>query len=129
MRQGWIALAVFGSVVLSLTMVPITSALADDPSTEVVARVNRIRVQNGLTPLVIHAQLVASAQAYARAMARGGFFGHIDPGGSTMVTRNEAAGYSDWTVLEENIASGQSSVAEVVDAWLHSQGHRDNLLS
>src|ERR1700682_3647787 len=125
MRQGWIALAVFCSIVLSLSLVPITSALADDPSSEVVARINRIRVQNGLTPLVIHAQLVASAQAYAMAMARGGFFGHVDPGGSTMVTRNESAGYSGWTILEENIASGQSSVADVVNAWLHSPGHRD----
>ena len=128
MWRGWIALAVFGAVVLSLSAMPIESVIADEPSSDVVARINQIRAQHGLGPLVIQSQLVTSAQAYAGAMARGGFFGHIAPNGSTMVTRNEAAGYTGWNFLEENIASGQSSVADVVNAWMQSAVHRNKLL-
>ncbi|HLZ08059.1 MAG TPA: CAP domain-containing protein [Chloroflexota bacterium] len=129
MRQGWISLAVFGAVALSLSATPVETVFADDPTSEVVATINGIRVENGLTPLVIQSQLVASAQAYAQAMARGGFFGHVAPNGSTMVTRNEAAGYTGWDFLEENIASGQTSVTDVVNAWLQSPQHRTSLLS
>lgn len=129
MRQCWIALAFFGLVAATFSPAATESAHADDPTSEVVARINAIRAQNGLNPLVVQPQLTASAQAYAQAMAAGKFFGHVAPNGSTLVTRDEAAGYSGWSVLEENLAAGQPTAAAVVDAWMHSQSHRDDILS
>jgi hypothetical protein len=62
-------------------------------------------------------------------MATRGFFGHIGPGGTTLVQRDSAAGYLKWTYLAENLAAGQRSPADVVAAWLNSPEHRANLLS
>jgi hypothetical protein len=37
--------------------------------------------------------------------------------------------YPSWFALGENIAAGQASVEDAHDAWVASQGHRENLLS
>ena len=44
-----------------------------------------------------------------------------------MRERSRADGY-DWRAIGENIAEGQFSVAEVMDTWMHSPGHRRNIL-
>ena len=44
-----------------------------------------------------------------------------------MRERARAAGY-DWRAIGENIAEGQLSVAEVMETWMNSPGHRRNIL-
>ena len=44
-----------------------------------------------------------------------------------MRERARDAGY-DWRAIGENIAEGQTSVEEVMDTWMHSPGHRRNIL-
>ena len=39
----------------------------------------------------------------------------------------KAAGYS-YKTAGENIAMGQKSAASVMDGWMHSSGHRANIL-
>src|SRR2546425_841223 len=68
--------------------------------------VNRERASRGLYPLVMVGELRDAARRYADAMARGGFFAHSAPDGSTPVSRVEAAGYRGWTLLAVNIAAG-----------------------
>jgi uncharacterized protein YkwD len=60
-------------------------------------------------------------------MLRRGYFEHKSPDGTTVRERSKAAGYN-WRSIGENIAEGQLSVAEVVDTWMNSPGHRRNLL-
>lgn len=69
------------------------------------------------------------------AMARRNFFSHDSPGGDDLVDRVKRAGYlsgsSSWA-LAENIAWGSGSYAtprSIVNGWMHSSGHRDNILS
>jgi hypothetical protein len=45
-----------------------------------------------------------------------------------MVSRANAAGYTGWTFLGENIAAGQTSADAVFQAWMNSPGHRANIL-
>jgi hypothetical protein len=106
-----------------------TSAFADDATQQVVTLVNQERAHYGLAPLVVSAELTSSAQGYAREMATRGFFAHVAPDGSTLVTRDEAAGYRNWTYLEENLAAGQTSPGEAVSAWMASPAHREDILS
>jgi hypothetical protein len=62
-------------------------------------------------------------------MARLGFFGHNGPDGSRVDTRDEAAGYVDWTFLAENLAAGQTTPEQAVQAWVNSPGHLADILA
>jgi uncharacterized protein YkwD len=72
-------------------------------------------------------------------MASQGFFGHVAPDGQTLTDRIAAVGYYNRSLsadcncvkgyaLGENLARGQKTAKEAVDAWLKSPGHRKNLM-
>ena len=66
--------------------------------------------------------LARSARAYAQDMATRSFFAHVDPDGRTHSQRDEAAGYSGWTTVGENIIGGYA-LNEMTAAWLASPDH------
>ncbi|MFE2144753.1 CAP domain-containing protein [Streptomyces sp. NPDC059456] len=94
----------------------------------VLALVNKERATAGCGPLTTNSKLSAAARAYSDTMARSGVMSHTGPDGSTMTSRVEAAGYT-WSNLGENIARGQADADAVMDAWMHSPGHRANILN
>lgn len=94
---------------------------------EMLARVNEARKRAGAAPLRSNAHLDLAAQRHAADMLVRGYFAHQSPEGKTVRERARAAGY-DWQAIGENIAEGQFTVAEVMDTWLHSPGHRRNIL-
>jgi uncharacterized protein YkwD len=94
---------------------------------EIVWLVNVERVKRGVKPMGMNAHLNRSAQFHADYMANHDCFEHLCPGGPVLSERTRAAGYSSGTVAE-NIAAGQSSAAEVMDSWMNSRGHRNNIL-
>lgn len=104
-------------------------AFADDPAQQLVNLVNTERARHGLATVSVSPELTVAARNYAQEMARGGFFAHVAPDGSTLVTRDVAAGYRPETYLEENLAAGTAAPDEVLAAWLNSPDHRANLLS
>jgi uncharacterized protein YkwD len=78
-------------------------------------------------PLRQNAQLDLAAQRHAEDMLARGYFAHESPEGKTVRERSRAAGYV-WGVIGENIAEGQFSVDEAMETWMHSPGHRRNIL-
>ncbi|MDX2646159.1 CAP domain-containing protein [Streptomyces sp. PA03-1a] len=102
---------------------------ADDSVVEEIVRlVNEERASAGCRPVTLEDRLTEAAQDYTDVMARSGELSHTGPDGSTMAGRVEAAGYQ-WSALGENIAVGQRTAAAVMDAWMHSEGHRANILN
>lgn len=99
----------------------------DNPRQEVVNLVNQIRASNGLQPLAIDVRLAYSAQTHTEDMTDGDFLSHTGSNGSNPGQRITAAGYP-WTGWSENVAAGQTTPQAVVDGWMNSQGHRDNIL-
>ncbi len=96
--------------------------------------VNRARRRHGLRRLKGNAALRAAAQRYSEDMVARDFFSHVSPGGGDLVDRLKAAGFitahSSWLV-GENIGWGcgaTASPAAMVRAWMHSPGHRQNIL-
>jgi len=96
---------------------------------------NQQRAANGVGPLVDNAALSTASAGYSQRMVSQGFFAHESPDGGTLVDRLTAVGYlggdAAW-VVGENIGWGQASLAtprSMVDAWMNSPGHRENLLS
>ena len=73
-----------------------------------------------------------AARAHAQDMAARNYFDHVSPDGGTMTTRAEAAGYTGWKKLGENIAAGfkDSQIPEAMNAWLESKtGHCEALMN
>lgn len=89
--------------------------------------VNQERQREGLEPFVLNEMLFDMAQGYAEYMADTGRFDHTDAEGNTIVDRAEMVWYV-YSSLGENIAWNQSSVDEVMKAWMNSPGHRSNIL-
>jgi uncharacterized protein YkwD len=94
---------------------------------EMLVRVNAERKRAGLRPLAANPRLDQAAQRHAADMLARRYFAHQSPEGNTVRERARSAGY-DWREIGENLAEGQLTVAEVMDSWMHSPGHRRNLL-
>jgi uncharacterized protein YkwD len=131
-RRWATRLACAGAVAASL-LASVASAAPSDgvlaEQAQVVALVNEQRSAVGLPPLVVNDTLTDEAQQYADYMADANFFSHYGPDGSNVQSRAEAAGYTTWTFLGENLAAGQDTPDRVVKAWMNSPTHRDNILS
>jgi uncharacterized protein YkwD len=73
-------------------------------------------------------QLQNAATAHSTDMAANNFFAHQSPtNGSTLRERVPAAGYN-YSSAGENLAAGQSSIAQVVSEWLASPSHCATML-
>ena len=113
------------------SLLVLSSATAATPTEQarVIALTNQARAANGLPALTESAALDSSAEAYSLSMATLNFFSHTGLDGSTFSARNEAAGYTGWTWMGENIAAGQPTADDVFQAWMNSPGHRANILN
>ncbi|MFF8732368.1 sigma-70 family RNA polymerase sigma factor [Streptomyces sp. NPDC015171] len=95
---------------------------------QVVALVNKERAKAGCGPVTEDAQLDRAAQGHSDDMAARHFFDHTNPDGKGPGDRITAADYR-WSTFGENIAQGQQTPEAVMDAWMHSSGHRANILN
>ena len=91
------------------------------------ASVNAERKKAGARPLSPNARLDRAAQRHAEDMLARAYFAHQSPEGKSVRERSREAGY-EWRMIGENIAEGQFTVPEVMDTWMHSPGHRHNIL-
>jgi uncharacterized protein YkwD len=108
----------------------------DQVRTVTLCLLNRERTRRGMQRLSESPQLRKSAQGFSRAMVRERFFDHVSPGGSTLLSRvRRGTGYLQNVhafALGENIAWGSgeyATPAETMDGWMHSSGHRHNILN
>lgn len=72
--------------------------------------------------------LAAAALAHSRDMAAHRHFAHKGTDGSEVAQRTTRSGYG-WRQVGENIAAGQTTAREAVDAWLDSPGHCANIMN
>ncbi|WAC72313.1 CAP domain-containing protein [Roseateles sp. SL47] len=72
--------------------------------------------------------LTQAANNHALDMTSKNFFSHTGSNGSSLGDRVTAVGYP-WSALGENIAAGQPTVKDVMDAWMDSPGHCANIMS
>jgi len=72
--------------------------------------------------------LTQASLVHSDDMMANNFFSHTGSNGSSAGDRATAAGYV-WRTWGENIAAGQPSVANVVQAWMASPGHCANVMN
>jgi uncharacterized protein YkwD len=94
---------------------------------ETLTRINAERRRAGRQPLTLDPKLDLAAQRHAEDMLARSFFAHRGADGKTVRERARAAGF-EWSAIGENLAEGQDSVKEAVEAWMRSSGHRENIL-
>ena len=80
-----------------------------------------------VAPLRLSEQLADVAYGHATDMAEHNYFEHEDLAGHTPADRVKAAGYAE-KLVGENIAYGPTSADEVVQGWLDSPGHCENIM-
>lgn len=97
--------------------------------------VNRERVSHGERSLTVNGKLNRAAQGHSENMIAEDYFSHYGPAGDTPASRMRAAGYiyssNIGYEVGENIAWGTLNLATpkaIVEAWMHSPGHRENIL-
>ena len=79
-------------------------------------------------PLTWSEHLAAAAQVQAAEMARLRRMSHLDSQNRGLADRLRAMGYR-FSLAVENVGVGYSSLDEVVEAWLESEGHCENLMN
>jgi uncharacterized protein YkwD len=95
---------------------------------EVITLTNQERSQEGCPALTFSTQLRTAAIRHSTDMAHNDFFSHTGSDGSSPWDRIQDTGYQ-YSTAAENAAAGYSSPQSVVDGWMNSQGHRDNILN
>ncbi|AUS86785.1 hypothetical protein LBYS11_10760 [Lysinibacillus sp. YS11] len=105
-----------------------TTSDVDAFEQEVVKLTNAERTKAGLSPLQTDAKLMAAAREKSQDMQTNKYFSHTSPTFGSPFDRMKALGIA-YKAAGENIAQGQRSPQEVVQAWMDSPGHRANILN
>ncbi|MFF8765493.1 CAP domain-containing protein [Nocardiopsis dassonvillei] len=104
-----------------------SDAPAGGATEQVVTLVNAQRADAGCGPLRVDSRLTAAAQEHSEDMNRRDYMSHESPEGEGPGDRADRHGYDAWGA--ENVAKGQTSPQQVMDAWMNSDGHRRNILN
>lgn len=91
------------------------------------AELNQYRAGLGLKALVYSKTLEAAADAQAQDLYERGFFAHINPDGEDPGMRAVRAGFCH-KYVGENLAAGQVTVLQVMQAWKDSPSHNLNMV-
>ncbi|MBO1512151.1 CAP domain-containing protein [Metabacillus bambusae] len=94
---------------------------------QVVQLVNQQRAKAGLKPLTHRADVKNVAQKKAEDMINSNYFSHTSPNYGSPFDMLKTFGIS-YSYAGENIAKGQKTPQEVMNAWMNSSGHRANIL-
>lgn len=96
--------------------------------------VNKERRKHGLGKLKFQGELKRAARGHTKEMQKRNCFDHVCPGERSLVGRYEKADYlpcgCSWGA-GENIAWGagrKGTPRKIVNAWMHSPPHRENIL-
>ena len=99
---------------------------------EILELVNQERADAGIDPLSINSQLDEVANLHTDEMVQADLLSHQLPNEADMEARFSETGY-DGMVVAENLAAGGGTLfdtpEEVVEGWMNSPEHRENILN
>ena len=95
---------------------------------EVVRLTNQKRTEAGLAPLTYNQTLAGAAYTKGRDMIDRDYWAHVAPDGTQPWKFFSDFGYR-YRYAGENLARDFSSASSVVDAWMNSPTHRENILN
>lgn len=107
----------------------VTSAAPGIDPTDLMSKINLERTQRFIPSLTTNSKLITAANGKASDMIARSYFAHVDPDGNYVWPRIEAAGYTPYVTLGENLAMDFTSADAVVSAWMNSPTHRANIVN
>ncbi len=103
------------------TLIPVVANDSGTAIDTILAMTNQQRANNGLAALSKSSTLMKAAATRAQEISVS--FSHTRPDGSSALSMSSA-------IRAENIASGMNiSHATIMDGWMNSSGHRQNILN
>lgn len=120
-------LIVFGFKSLYFNTTEASSIYIPSDEERVYNLTNSERLKNGSGPLAWDYSLYLAARAKANHMFKHDYFEHIAPDGTTPWDFIEGSGYS-YLVAGENLAIDFYSFSDLMNAWMNSPKHKDNIL-
>ena len=96
---------------------------------ELFERINVERLEQGLDPVVYSCSLECVAAMHSADMSKRAYFEHESPEGENIWERVTKATKLKWGFVAENLAAGYRTPESLVEGWMKSKGHRENLLS
>jgi len=108
---------------------PTSDTRADDlDAGEIISWTNYYRSEDNIASLSKNSKLTAAATAKAADLFEKQYFEHVSPTGESAADLVIAEGYN-YKIVGENLALGDfQNEKELVDAWMASPGHRENIL-
>ncbi len=127
-RIIWVGIVLCGLVLVGGR----AGAQEENPALQFYARVNGVRLDNGLPPYGWSDLLAAAAQRHADDLAAHRLASHTGSDGSIPRQRIAEAGYAAWgngAVVGENFWIGTGDVQDALDWFMGDPPHRENILS
>ena len=109
-------------IAISFSSEKVSAEVSENFAQEILYLVNVERKNAGLKPVALSKDLMHAAKIRANEITKK--FSHTRPNGSSFYTTVRTA----YRYVGENIAAGQLSSEEVVQSWMDSPGHRENIL-
>jgi uncharacterized protein YkwD len=116
-------------VLAGLAVLIATAASASEITKEtVIGQMNVRRLSRGLPPLREDPRLTLAAEDRMRDMEDNAYWSHTSPDGRSPFDWLAPRGYDFW-FAGENLAAGFETAEILVEGWMESEGHRDNIMS
>jgi uncharacterized protein YkwD len=119
--------SVGGHLPEAIRRIPPVSLGATVVASDIIELTNENRTETGLPSLRVNTLLMQAAQEKANDMAAGSYYAHTSPGGKTPLYWLDAVGYH-YLNAGENLVIDRTTSQQVVDAWMQSPDHRENIL-
>lgn len=106
------------------------SGLITGFESDMLKQINRERSKSGAKPVSIDSNLNKIARIRAKEISEVYLSSHKRPNGKsweTVLVELDGTSLADWTSAGENIAYGQRDVDEIMDAFIASPSHNDNI--
>ena len=127
--HGLFAIGAFFILLFATLVMPYNTAVSKAfGASDIIDLSNKSRVQFGENALNTNSTLMSAAQAKAEHMVKNRYFAHYGPDGSAPWDYFSNAGYK-YIEAGENLAITNETAEAVVNGWLNSPTHRENLLN
>ncbi len=131
--------ALAGAMILTILPAATTLAAPDAPPAvraiewKFLVQMNQARERHGLGPLRMDSGVREVARDRSRSMRDGNYFDHVSPAGVTAgdMLRNRHIQHNSWSevIAATRLLPLDESPAQIMDAWMRSEGHRNTILS
>jgi uncharacterized protein YkwD len=118
-----------GSTSATVAEISASQYTPDDRECAMLAKINAYRKSKGKSALKLSRTLGAAAEHHSKEMATKNYASHTLLGGVSWSQNMTNHGYPTNTYRGENIAAGNSAVADTLAQWKNSPGHNETMLS